>query len=160
MAPTESAILENFLLIPSQLPAIIAPHDFTALFPRAHQSSPSVRTLYRDLQSQRSVITDEVAANIQAEARRSKTLRRAAVRTQREIKAQEYDRELERERMLFGDASGLEAPKHSLHSILPELEITIDELEAEVETLEKEEAHLRQSLSQTIGNLSDLRYGR
>lgn len=100
MAPTESAILENFLLIPSQLPAIIAPHDFTALFPRAHQSSPSVRTLYRDLQSQRSVITDEVAANIQAEARRSKTLRRAAVRTQREIKAQEYDRELERERMV------------------------------------------------------------
>jgi centromere-localized protein 2 len=101
MAPSESAILENFLLAPSQLPAIIAPQDFTALFPRAHQSSPQVRALYRDLQSQRNRVTDEVAANIENEARRSKTLRRAAVRTQRETEAQEYDRELERERMVW-----------------------------------------------------------
>jgi centromere-localized protein 2 len=38
--------------------------------------------------------------------------------------------------------------------------MTIDDLEAEVKSLEEEEAQLRQSLSQTVGSMSDLRYGR
>jgi centromere-localized protein 2 len=100
MAPTESAILDSFLLTPSQLPAIITPQEFTALFPRAQQSSPQVRTLYRDLQSQRNAVVDTVAANIENEAKRSKSIRRAAVRIRREAETQDYDRELERERMV------------------------------------------------------------
>lgn len=98
MAPTESAILNNFLIAPSQLPAIITPHDFTALFPRAQQSSAQIRTLYRDLQTQRNTVVDAVAANIETEAKQSKSLRRAVVRARRQAESQEYDQEIEIER--------------------------------------------------------------
>ena len=98
MAPTESALLNNFLLAPSQLPAIVTPHDFAALFPRANQSSAQVRTLYRDLQSQRNAVVDTVAANVENEAKQSKALRRAVVRARRQAESQEYDQEIEIER--------------------------------------------------------------
>lgn len=101
MAPTESAILDNFLLAPSQLPAIITPHDFTALFPRPQQSSSQIRTLYRDLQTQRNAVVDTVAANIQTEAKRSKGLRRAVVRARRQAESQDYDQEIEIERSVW-----------------------------------------------------------
>jgi len=45
-------------------------------------------------------------------------------------------------------------------SILPELESAAEDLEAELQLLEAEEAQLLQSVQQTVGNLSDLRYGR
>jgi hypothetical protein len=107
MAPTESAILNKFLLTPSQLPAIITPQEFTALFPRPQQSSTQVRTLYRDLQTQRNGVVDVVAANIENEAKRSKGLRRAVVRARREAETQEYDQEIEIERSVCtGSVSG------------------------------------------------------
>lgn len=98
MAPTESAILDNFLLTPSQLPAIITPQEFTALFPRSQQSSAEIRTLYRDLQTQRNAVVDMIAANIQHEVKRTKGLRRSVLRTRREAESQEYDQEIEIER--------------------------------------------------------------
>lgn len=61
---------------------------------------------------------------------------------------------------LFGAASGIDGPKRDLQSVLPELESTITDLESEVKRLEEEEAELRQSLNQTVGSMSDLRYGR
>ena len=61
---------------------------------------------------------------------------------------------------LFGNASGIDAPKRDLQSVLPELESTIADLESEIKRLEEAEAGLRQSLSQTVGSMSDLRYGR
>lgn len=61
---------------------------------------------------------------------------------------------------LFGAASGLEGPKLDLRSVLPELENSISELEDEINRLEEEERELRQSLHQTVGSMSDLRYGR
>ncbi|OIW27488.1 hypothetical protein CONLIGDRAFT_434350 [Coniochaeta ligniaria NRRL 30616] len=178
MAPTESAILNNFLLAPSQLPAIITPHDFTALFPRPQQSSPQIRTLYRDLQTQRNAVVDTVAANIETEAKRSKGLRRAVVRARRQAESQEYDQEIEIERsvrlccshnvslreltmsQLFGNASGIDGPKRDLQSVLPELEGTITDLESEIRRLEEEAAEMQQSLNRTVGSMSDLRYGR
>lgn len=98
MAPTEAAILNKFLLTPSQLPTIITPQEFTALFPRAQQSSAQVRTLYRDLQAQRTAVVDTVAANITNEAKRSKGLKRAVARARSEAETQEYDQEIEIER--------------------------------------------------------------
>jgi centromere-localized protein 2 len=61
---------------------------------------------------------------------------------------------------LFGSASGIDGPKHDLQSVLPELESAITDLESEIKRLEEEEAGLQQSLNQTVGSLSDLRYGR
>lgn len=61
---------------------------------------------------------------------------------------------------LFGDNSGVKSAKHTLNSIVPELTGAIGALEAEIEKLEAEEAALLESAKQTIGGLSDLRYGK
>lgn len=101
MAPTEPSILEQYLLTPSQLPAIITPQDFTALFPRRQQSSPQIRTLYRDLQHQRNDVVDTVAENISNEVKRRRYFRQAAVTARRDAERLDSDRELERERMVW-----------------------------------------------------------
>lgn len=50
--------------------------------------------------------------------------------------------------------------KHNINSIIPELDSSTEELEAAIQSLEKEEAELLQSIKQTVGSMSDLRYGR
>lgn len=64
------------------------------------------------------------------------------------------------ERALFGDASGAASAKHTLSSVIPELEGAAGALEAEIEKLQEEEAALLESVQQTVGALSDLRYGK
>ncbi|KAK4454932.1 Cnl2/NKP2 family protein-domain-containing protein [Podospora aff. communis PSN243] len=160
MAPTEAKILNNYLLVPAQLPAIISLQEFVALFPRPLQSSPQVRSLYRDLQSQRNALVDSVASEIEDEVKRGKALRRAVIKTKREAEAQEYDDEVEIERMLFGDAPNARIAKHTINTIIPDLESAVSELEGELERFQQEEATLLASVQQTVGNLSDLRYGR
>ena len=44
--------------------------------------------------------------------------------------------------------------------MLPELEDAARDVEAELRGLEEEEAALLESARQTVGNMSDLRYGR
>lgn len=62
---------------------------------------------------------------------------------------------------LFGPTSNTIRPKsHDLLSILPELEDAANDIEQEVKKLEEEEAALLESIKQTVGNMSDLRYGR
>lgn len=98
MAPTELSILANYLLVPAQLPAIISLKEFTELFPSAQQSSPQIRKLYRDLQTQRNGIIDHVASNIEDEAKRGKVLRREIRRAKRDVENQEHDDEVDIER--------------------------------------------------------------
>lgn len=50
--------------------------------------------------------------------------------------------------------------KHNINSIIPELDSSVEELDAAIQSLEKEEAELLQSIQQTVGSMSDLRYGR
>ncbi len=83
MAPTESAILSNFLLPPAPLPTIISLRKFTELFPAAQRSDPQIATLYRELQHQRAMDTDDVKRNIAAEVRRGEAQRREVVRARR-----------------------------------------------------------------------------
>jgi centromere-localized protein 2 len=45
-------------------------------------------------------------------------------------------------------------------SIIPELDGAVSGLEAEIQRLDEEEAALLESLKQTVGSMSDLRYGR
>ena len=99
MPPTEQKILSNYLLVPAQLPAILSLQEFVALFPRQLQSSPKIRSLYRDLQSQRNAVVDDVAEQIEQEAKHGKAMRRAVIRSKREAEAQELDDEVEIERM-------------------------------------------------------------
>ncbi|KAK0639364.1 Cnl2/NKP2 family protein-domain-containing protein [Cercophora newfieldiana] len=160
MAPTEAKILSNYLLVPAQLPAIISLQEFIALFPRPLQSSPQVRSLYRDLQSQRNSLVDSVASEIEDEVKKGKALRRVVIKTKRQAEAQEYDDETEIERLLFGATSNVQAPKHTVNSILPDLEGAVGELEGELQRLQQEEASLLAAVQQTVGSMSDLRYGR
>lgn len=180
MAPTEASILEQFLLAPSQLPTIISLDDFAALFPRQLQFSPQVRALYRDLQRQRNAVVDSVAAGIDDEVTKGRLLRRYALRARLRAEAQEDaagDDELQIERFVAasqgggrdgitaagtgaGRISGGGPSSHSLTSIVPELDDAIHDLEAEIQMLDEEEARLMAAVQQSVGNLSDLRYGR
>lgn len=95
MAPTEATILSTFLLPPAPLPSIISLKAFTELFPRSQQSSPQIRTLYRDLQHQRAQIADAVAHNIATETKRGNAQRRAVVKARRAAAREEQDDEVD-----------------------------------------------------------------
>jgi len=99
---TESKILTSYLLTPAPLPSIISLSEFASLFPKPLQARcpTSIRTLYRDLQQQRNGSVDVVTENIEEETRRAGALRRAVIRTKREAEAEEYDDEVEIERMV------------------------------------------------------------
>ncbi|KAI5467051.1 Cnl2/NKP2 family protein-domain-containing protein [Mariannaea sp. PMI_226] len=160
MAPSESEILTNYLVQPSSLTSITTLDQFKALFPRPLQSSPQVRSLYRDLQAQRNAVLDRVVENIGDEAKRGNAMRREVIRARREADRVNADAEVEMERALFGDASSARSAKHSISSIIPELDGAVGALEAEIEKLKEEEATLLESVKQIIGGLSDLRYGK
>ncbi|KAI1341718.1 Cnl2/NKP2 family protein-domain-containing protein [Xylariaceae sp. FL0016] len=161
MAPTEATILRNYLLLPSRLSSVTSLQKFTALFPKSQQSSPQIRALYHDLQEQRNAIVDNVAANIDAELRLGKGLRREVIKDRREEALDEHDDEIEIERQLFGHISNTAKPKkHSLLSIIPDIDDATTDMEKELHSLEEEEAALLESVKHIAGNMSDLRYGR
>lgn len=60
---------------------------------------------------------------------------------------------------MFGSDSAAKKSKHTLDSILPELEGAGDALEAEIARLEQQEADLKDEIAKTVGDLSDLRTG-
>ncbi|KAF4453085.1 hypothetical protein F53441_4172 [Fusarium austroafricanum] len=160
MTPSEAELLANYLIQPSTLTAIVTLEQFKALFPRPLQSSPQVRSLFRDLQAQRTDLLEQVTENIADEAKRGITMRREVVRAKREAEREDIDAEIEMERALFGDATGAANAKHTLNSVILELEGAVGALEAEIEHLKDEEAAVLESVQQTIGALSDLRYGK
>ncbi|KAH7320090.1 Cnl2/NKP2 family protein-domain-containing protein [Stachybotrys elegans] len=160
MAPTESDILSNHLLQPAALTSITTLQQFETLFPSPLHGSSQLRALFRDLQAQRNNTLDIVAANIAAEVKRGVAMRREVVRARREAEQEELDGEIEIQRALFGDASGVKAAKHTLQSVIPDLEDAAAALELEIAKLEEEEAALKESVKQTVGGLSDLRYGK
>ncbi|POR37335.1 Uncharacterized protein TPAR_02463 [Tolypocladium paradoxum] len=160
MAPTESEMLTNYLLQPAPLTAITTFEQFRALFPRPLHASPQLRALFRDLQAQRNAAVDAVAANVAAEVKRGAVMRREVLRARREAERDDADGEVEMERALFGHESGATRARHSLSSIVPELDGAAGALEAEVEQLEEEEAALLAAVKQAVGALSDLRYGK
>ena len=98
MAPNEAAILNNYLLLPAQLPNIVTLQEFTSYFPKSQQSSPRVRALYRDMQQQRGAVVEAVSEGIAAQVHQGKALRRQVVRERREAEQDEQDDEVEIER--------------------------------------------------------------
>ena len=167
MAPDESEILANYLLRPAPLTAITTFEQFSALFPRPLQASPRLRPLFRDLQAQRNAAVDAVAANLADEAARGAAMRREVLRLRRHADRDEPDAEVDMERALFGDdaasasaSAAADGARHTLPSVVPELDAAADALELEIGRLEADEAALVDSLKQTVGRLSDLRYGK
>ncbi|KAK2066449.1 hypothetical protein P8C59_000272 [Phyllachora maydis] len=158
MAPTESTILTRYLLVPSQLTTALSLDEFTALFPRAQQASSQVRSLYRDLQSQRRAVIEDIAAGIEAEAKRGKSLHRALVSARKDAGAQDRDDELAIERALFGTDAAHR--RKDLHSVLADMDGAVKDLERQIELLRSTAEELLDSVRQTVGHMSDLRYGR
>jgi hypothetical protein len=69
MAPTEESILRSFLLQKAGLRDVLTLAEFSTYFPPSKRSSPLIRHLYRDLQSQRSAICESVLKQINLECR-------------------------------------------------------------------------------------------
>jgi hypothetical protein len=69
MAPTEESILRSFLLQKAGLRDVITLAEFSTYFPPSKRSSPLVRHLYRDIQSQRNTICEFVLKQINVECR-------------------------------------------------------------------------------------------
>ncbi len=62
---------------------------------------------------------------------------------------------------LFGPSSNLPILKpHTLTSILPELESAVEDVEDEIRRMDEEAETLLEAMRNTVGGLSDLRYGR
>ncbi|KAI9158589.1 hypothetical protein HJFPF1_06587 [Paramyrothecium foliicola] len=160
MAPTESEILTNFLLQPAALTSIVTYEQFEALFPRALHGSSQLRTLFRDLQAQRNAVLDVVATNIAAEVKRGNAMRREVIRARQQTEGEEVDGEIEIERALHGANSAAKPAKHSLSSIIPDIDAAVTALEAEIAKLSEDETKFQESVKHTIGGLSDLRHGK
>jgi centromere-localized protein 2 len=67
---------------------------------------------------------------------------------------------LEGLKKLFASNSSAKKSKHSLDSVMPELQGATGALQAEIARLEEQEAELAGSMAQIVGNLSELRYGK
>lgn len=98
MAPTETQILENYLLRPAGLDAIITYDWFAERFPPGQRDSPQVRLLWQDLVVQREKTLEDVRAAIEAEARKGQAMKREVLREKRQAEAEELDGEIELER--------------------------------------------------------------
>ncbi|KAK3044005.1 hypothetical protein LTS18_002429, partial [Coniosporium uncinatum] len=89
MAPTESSILSNFLLPPAPLSSIISFQKFRDLFPGAQRDNPQIAVLYRELQHQRAIDSDDVKRNIATEVKGGEKQRREVVRARRKAEKEE-----------------------------------------------------------------------
>ncbi|KAI9661541.1 MAG: hypothetical protein M1829_006232 [Trizodia sp. TS-e1964] len=165
MAPTEASILANFLLPPSSLPNIMTLQKFTELFPRAKRSSPEIASLYRELQHQRGLVTDQVKNDIIAECRLGERQRREVARARRKAEREELEgtgaQEMEVDLHMFGPSSNLPAGKpQSLSSILAEMRSACADVEKERAELDTEADATLAEIKAIVDGLSDLRYGR
>ncbi|KAI5818111.1 Cnl2/NKP2 family protein-domain-containing protein [Pyronema omphalodes] len=149
---TETRILTSFLLSRASLPDIITLSDFTLLFPRSHRSNPQIRLLYRTLQSQRNKQCQSIKSSIQRES--SLGIKNPVTKP--------TPTELDPDAMvgieLFG--AGVDAGVLPLKELLGEMEKALGEMEKEQEEEEKECERLLEGIRQTVGDLSDLKYGK
>ncbi|KAJ5908824.1 Kinetochore subunit NKP2 [Penicillium taxi] len=163
MAPSEESILSNFLLSPAPLPTVLPLQKFTELFPKRLRNHPHIRTLYRELQQVREQDMDRVSENIHLEIqngeRQKAELRKASLATGVEA-ASEEQREMELDLHLF-DPNPTESDEyHSVDSLLAEMEMACANIERDIAGVDEQAASLLTQLHTTVGNMSDIRYGK
>ncbi|KAF7720022.1 Uncharacterized protein PECH_008105 [Penicillium ucsense] len=165
MTPSEESILSNFLLAPAPLPTVMSLQKFTELFPKRLRAHPHIRTLYRELQQIREHDMDRVNENIHQELKlgeRQKAELRKAIRAAGvEAATADEQREMEVDLQLFGQKQNANADEyHSVDSLLLAMESACTHVEREIDDIDQEAADLLRELGTTIGDLSDLRYGK
>jgi centromere-localized protein 2 len=165
MAPTEESILSNFLLSPAPLPTVMSLQKFTELFPKRLRNHPHIRTLYRELQQVREQDMDRVNENIDNEIKQGDKQRaellKAALATGVEASNSDEQREVDMDLHLFSQAQSA-APEdyHSVASLLAAMETASTNIEHEISAIDQEAAGILAQLNTTVGDMSDLRYGK
>ncbi|KAJ0426420.1 Cnl2/NKP2 family protein-domain-containing protein [Aspergillus carlsbadensis] len=164
MAPSEPSILANFLLAAASLPTIISLKHFTELFPRRLRTHPHIRVLYRELQQLREQDMDIVNENIDREVRQGESqkaeLRKSIAKTGIDGADPNDQREMDMDVQLFGPSSTSSNQVHSVSSLLSAVEAACASVEHEMAAVDGEAAALLSELNSTVGDLSDLRYGK
>lgn len=157
--------MSNFLLSPASLPSAMTLEQFTELFPRRLRSNPQIRSLYRELQQLREQDMNHVNENIDQEARQGEQqkaeLREALSQAGVDGKSQDDQREIDLDTQMYGDSSSASADDfHSVASLLTAMESACDTIEQEIDHVDKSASSLLADLNATVGDLSDLRYGK
>ncbi|CEL05343.1 hypothetical protein ASPCAL06461 [Aspergillus calidoustus] len=164
MAPSEPSILANFLLAAASLPTIISLKQFTELFPKRLRTHPHIRVLYRELQQLREQDMDIVNENIDREVRQGESqkaeLRKSVAKTGIDGAGPNDRREMDMDVQLFSPTSASSDQVHSVSSLLSAMETACDSVEHEIAAVDEEAAALLSELNSTVGDLSDLRYGK
>ncbi|KAL3464103.1 Cnl2/NKP2 family protein-domain-containing protein [Aspergillus heterothallicus] len=164
MAPSETSILSNFLLAAASLPTVISLKQFTELFPKRLRTHPHIRVLYRELQQLREQDMDIVNQNIDQEVRQGDTqragLRKAIAKMGIDGADSNDQREMDMDVQLFGPPSAPSNQAHSVSSLLSAMETACASVEREIAAVDAEAAALLLKLNSTVGDLSDLRYGK
>jgi centromere-localized protein 2 len=180
MAVTESSLLANFLLPPAPLAISLSLQQFTELFPKSRQEDATIPSLYRELQKQRAQDIERVKQNIAAEIKHGELQQRHIRRIRRTRLRQELGGDtaelaLEAKVRVFLYAkyssdwpnqlypehvSEQQREAHTVESLIPEMEQASEDMEEEVAEMEKEAQIILADIQTTIGDLSDLRYGR
>ncbi|KAH0558483.1 hypothetical protein GP486_004859 [Trichoglossum hirsutum] len=168
MPPTESQILSTFLLPPASVRTLVSLSSFTNLFPQAQRKNPQIPYLYSELHHQRGLVVDQIKRNIAGEVKKGEAQRRAVVKARRRDQLNEANllgehdgEERYMEVELFGQTSNLPPHRtHTLASIIPEMESAATDLEAELRALEEDSEDVLARIRATVGDLSDLRYGK
>ncbi|KAJ5375078.1 Kinetochore subunit NKP2 [Penicillium concentricum] len=164
MAPSEESILSNFLLSPAPLPTVMSLQKFTELFPKRLRSHPHIRTLYRELQQVREQDMDRVNESIDNEIKQGEQqraeLRKAILATGVEASNSEEQREMDMDLHMFGQPPTAPGDYHSVASLLAEMEMASANIEHEIAGIDQEAAKILAQLNTTVGDMSDLRYGK
>lgn len=163
---SEETITTNFLLLSSSLSTVVSLNDFKSYFPKRLRNHSQVIALYRELQHIRSQDVDMVKENIQQELqqgeRQREELRRAYNAVGVSNTGAEERLEMEMDYQLFGHLSNEFAAEnmHSVDSLLPDMASACSALQNEVERKSQETAKTLDEISQIVGDLSDLKYGK
>lgn len=164
MAPSEESILSNFLLSPAPLPTVLSLQKFTELFPKRLRNHPHIRTLYRELQQVREHDMDRVNENIDRELkqgeRQKAELRKSTLAAGVEAANEEQQREMDVDLHLFGQNHTDPEDYHSVASLLAEMDAACATIEHEISDVDREAEDILKELNTTVGNMSDLRYGK
>lgn len=164
MAPSEVSILSNFLLSPAPLPTVLSLQKFTELFPRRLRNHPHIRTMYRELQQIREHDMDQVNGNIDQEIqqgeRQKAELRKAILTAGVEAANNDERREMDLDLHLFGQSPTDSEDYHSVASLLVEMEAACANIEREIAVADREANGVLEDLKTTVGDMSDLRYGK
>lgn len=159
---SEQSILSDFLLSPSSLPTAMSQQQFSELFPKRLRSHPQIKALYQELQQLREQDANLVSANIDAESSRGdeqkSELHKSLLQTGVDGVDPSETRDMHVDAQLFGE----EWPDnfHSVNSLLAAMDSACDSIEQEIDSVDRSADSLLAELNATVGELSDLRYGK